>query len=170
VTWDHLFFGLYSTSASGLGYQQYFRDISFDITTGHGLGSWGSIPDGARDFFSTTSRPAMGSIEPPFPSVKRPGREADHSPPSSGGVRNSGAIPPYPHTSSQDFTYSVLTLVTHSYSNTVIMFMIRHSASCGGSEGTHLCCLHSHHLFFCSSPTFGSVERTDCYSIDNAQI
>jgi hypothetical protein len=32
--------------------------------------------------------------------VKRPGHEADHSPPSSAEVKNGGAIPPLPQTSS----------------------------------------------------------------------
>jgi hypothetical protein len=32
--------------------------------------------------------------------VKRPGRESDHSLPSSAEVKNGGAIPPLPHTSS----------------------------------------------------------------------
>jgi hypothetical protein len=31
------------------------------------------------------------------PGVKRPGREADHSPQSSAKVKNGGAIPPFPH-------------------------------------------------------------------------
>jgi hypothetical protein len=30
--------------------------------------------------------------------VKRPGSEADHSPPSSAEVKNGGAMPPLPHT------------------------------------------------------------------------
>jgi hypothetical protein len=34
------------------------------------------------------------------PKVKRPGREADDAPPSSVDVKNGGAIPPLPHTSS----------------------------------------------------------------------
>jgi hypothetical protein len=34
--------------------------------------------------------------------VKRPGCEADHSPPSSAEVKNGGAIPPLPHMSSWD--------------------------------------------------------------------
>jgi hypothetical protein len=34
------------------------------------------------------------------PEVKQPAREADHSPPSSAEVKNDGAIPPLPHTSS----------------------------------------------------------------------
>jgi hypothetical protein len=32
------------------------------------------------------------------PGVKRPGREADSSPPYSGEVKNIGDIPPLPHT------------------------------------------------------------------------
>jgi hypothetical protein len=32
-----------------------------------------------------------------FPGVKRPGREADHSPPSNAEVKNGGAIPPLSH-------------------------------------------------------------------------
>jgi hypothetical protein len=35
-----------------------------------------------------------------FPRVKRPGREADHSPPSSAEVKNGDAIPPLTHMSS----------------------------------------------------------------------
>jgi hypothetical protein len=35
-----------------------------------------------------------------FLGVKLPGREADHSPLSCAEVKNDGAIPPFPHTSS----------------------------------------------------------------------
>jgi hypothetical protein len=57
---------------------------------------------------STASRPVLGPIHPPAqwvsgttsPGVKRPGREADHSPPFSAEVKNGGAIPPLPHMSS----------------------------------------------------------------------
>jgi hypothetical protein len=46
--------------------------------------------------FITVSRPALGTTQPPiqqvpgalFLGVKRPGREADHSPPSSAEVKN----------------------------------------------------------------------------------
>jgi hypothetical protein len=46
--------------------------------------------------FTTASRPALGSTQPPIQGVpgdlslglKRPGREADHSPPSSAKVKN----------------------------------------------------------------------------------
>jgi hypothetical protein len=49
--------------------------------------------------FTTASRPALGPIQPPirkvpwalFLEVKRPGREADHLPPSSPEVRMRGA-------------------------------------------------------------------------------
>jgi hypothetical protein len=35
-----------------------------------------------------------------FPGVKRPGCEADHSPPSSAEIKNGECIPPLPHASS----------------------------------------------------------------------
>jgi hypothetical protein len=55
-------------------------------------------------FLSTASRLAPGATQPPLhwvpgalsPGVKRQGREADHSPPSSAGVKNGGAVPPLP--------------------------------------------------------------------------
>jgi hypothetical protein len=57
---------------------------------------WGNL------IFSTACRPALGPTEPTFqrvpgaipPKVKRPGRETDHSLPSSAEVKNVGAIPP----------------------------------------------------------------------------
>jgi hypothetical protein len=51
-------------------------------------------------FFSAASRLALGPTQPPIqwvPVVKGPGREANHSPPSSVEVKNGGAIPPLPH-------------------------------------------------------------------------
>jgi hypothetical protein len=58
--------------------------------------------------FTTLSRTALGPTQPPSPwlpaalslGVKRPGREADNSPPSSAEVNMRGAIPPLPNTSS----------------------------------------------------------------------
>jgi hypothetical protein len=58
--------------------------------------------------YSTASRPALGPTQPPIqwvpgelsPGVKRLRREGDHSPPSSVQIKNGGAIPPLPHTSS----------------------------------------------------------------------
>jgi hypothetical protein len=63
------------------------------IAAGYGLDDRGvgvRVPVGSR-IFSTSSRPALGPTQPPIqwvpgalsPSVKRPGREADHSPPAS---------------------------------------------------------------------------------------
>jgi hypothetical protein len=54
--------------------------------------------------YSTAFKPAPGPIHPPIqwvlgalsPGVKRPGREADHSPPSSAEVKNGGAVNPLP--------------------------------------------------------------------------
>jgi hypothetical protein len=50
----------------------------------------------------------MAPTQPPFqwvrgafsPAVERLGREADHSPPPGTKLKNGGAIPPLPHTSS----------------------------------------------------------------------
>jgi hypothetical protein len=58
--------------------------------------------------FSTSSRPAVEPTQPPIrkvpgaPStgVKRPGRKADHSAPSSAELKNGGDIPPLHHASS----------------------------------------------------------------------
>jgi hypothetical protein len=55
--------------------------------------------------YTKASRPGLGPIQTPIQWVpgalsswvKRPGRETDHSPPSSAEVRNGGAIPPIPH-------------------------------------------------------------------------
>jgi hypothetical protein len=59
--------------------------------------------------FSTESRPALGPTQPPIqlvlvalsPGVKRPGREADHSPPASADVKKIWiytSTPPYAFT------------------------------------------------------------------------
>jgi hypothetical protein len=79
------------------------RDSSVGIATGYGLDGWVSIPSRGNIFpFSTVSRQDLGPTQPPiqwvamdiFPGVKRPGREADHSPPRSAEVKNGGTIPP----------------------------------------------------------------------------
>jgi hypothetical protein len=67
------------------------------------------FPAGARDFsLFKASRPALGPTQPPMqwvpgvlsPGAKRPGREADCSPPSTADVKNGGAIPALLNTSS----------------------------------------------------------------------
>jgi hypothetical protein len=58
--------------------------------------------------FSMASRPTLGPTHLPIqsvleaisPGLKRLGREADNSPPSSAEVKNGGIIPPLPHVSS----------------------------------------------------------------------
>jgi hypothetical protein len=79
---------------------------------GYGLDGRGDglrFPAGARDISLLHKvQNAMRSIKPLVQQVpgsfslrvKRHGREADHSPPSSAEVKNGGAIPPPPHTSS----------------------------------------------------------------------
>jgi hypothetical protein len=64
---------------------------SVGIATEYGLDDPGSNPGG--DEILRPSRPALGPTQPPvngyrvFPGVKvRPGRAADHSPPSSAAV------------------------------------------------------------------------------------
>jgi hypothetical protein len=75
------------------------RDSSVGIALGYGLDSQGSrvwCPAGAgKKFFSTVSRTALGPIQPRIQwvpgtfslGVKRPGREADHSPSSRAEVK-----------------------------------------------------------------------------------
>jgi hypothetical protein len=76
------------------------RDSSVGIALGYGLDDQGSsirLPVGVGNFFFTTaSRTALGPTQPPIQwvpgalstGVKRPGREADHSSPSSAEVKN----------------------------------------------------------------------------------
>jgi hypothetical protein len=84
------------------------QDISDDIGTGHGLDGQGSIPGrGKRCFWSSQcphriwgpntllSNGHLGF----FCRGKRPGRDADHTPPSNAEVKN-GAIPLLSHTPS----------------------------------------------------------------------
>jgi hypothetical protein len=86
---EHVFLYLYKS-----------RDRSVGTALGYGLDDRGSrvrFPAGAGNFFFTTvSRTTLGPTQPPIQfaagalslRVKRPGREADHSPPSSTEVKN----------------------------------------------------------------------------------
>jgi hypothetical protein len=85
-----------------------FTDSAVGIATGYGLDDQGvgvRVPVGLR-IFSTSSRPAMRPTQPPIqwipaalsPGVKRQGREADDSPPTSDEVKKMWihtSIPPY---------------------------------------------------------------------------
>jgi hypothetical protein len=79
------------------------------------LGDWGSIHGCNWDFF-LTSQPALGPTQPPIQwvpealplKVKRPGNEADHSPPSSAEVKNA-----WSYTSTLPYVFMALYLVKH---------------------------------------------------------
>jgi hypothetical protein len=58
-----------------------------------------SLPGNVQIGFGTNSASYPISTEGHYPGVKRPMREADHSPPTSAEVKNDGAIPPLPHMS-----------------------------------------------------------------------
>jgi hypothetical protein len=82
------------------------RYTSVGIAIGYELDGRGSVSGRCKRLFSTPKNPALEPTQPPIqqvlaavsPGIKRPGREADQSPPSSAKVKNSGAIPPLRHT------------------------------------------------------------------------
>jgi hypothetical protein len=71
-----------------------FRELFVTVQEhfGYGLDDRGAgvrVPIVNNFLFSTSSRPALGSTQRPIqwvPEVKRPGREVDHSPPTSAEV------------------------------------------------------------------------------------
>jgi hypothetical protein len=76
-----------------------------DLLSGTGWTSGVRFSAGAGIFlFATASRPALRPTQPPVqwipgaisPVVKLPGREADHSPPSSAEVKNAWSYSPLP--------------------------------------------------------------------------
>jgi hypothetical protein len=75
-----------------LGYRSRYSDW---LRAGPLRGLSSSLRKGKNFLFFTSSRPALGSIQSPTqwvprtlsPRVKRPGREADHSPPTSAEVK-----------------------------------------------------------------------------------
>jgi hypothetical protein len=89
------------------------RDSSVGIATGYGVNYRGVAvlsPGRVKNFLSSkSSRPALWSTHPPiqwvsglFPGIERPGRQADHSPPTSAEVKKMRAYtstPPYTGTS-----------------------------------------------------------------------
>jgi hypothetical protein len=99
---DHkLFNDTLSTVARSLG-------SSIGVAIGYELDGRSSIAGRCERLVSAPNRPALEPTQPPIqrelaalsPGVKRPGREADQSPPSSAEVKNGGAIPSLPHTCS----------------------------------------------------------------------
>jgi hypothetical protein len=99
------------------------RDSSVGITTKCGLNGWGSIPVGGKRFFFSQHRPdrlwgSSGILSNGSPGINLPGRETDHSPPSSVEVKNGVAVPPLPHTCSWSCAY----LIKHIDSFTSLSF------------------------------------------------
>jgi hypothetical protein len=76
---------------------------SFGIATGYVMDGQGSIPDRGEIFsLFTGSRPSLEPTQPPIqfvPCIQRLRRVADDSLPSTGDLKNGGAIFPLPHTS-----------------------------------------------------------------------
>jgi hypothetical protein len=79
--------------------KEYSRDSAVGIATGRAgrpRSRISSPGEGKNFLFSTSCRPALGPTQPPIqwvtgtlsPEVKRPGREANHSPPTSAEVKN----------------------------------------------------------------------------------
>jgi hypothetical protein len=77
--------------------------------------------------FTTVSRMALGPTQPPIQWVpgtlslgaKRPGREADHSPPSSAEVKNASS-----YTSTPQYIFMAWCLVKHRDSFTCFYFLL----------------------------------------------
>jgi hypothetical protein len=80
------------------------RDSAVGIATGHGLDDGRvavRVPVGSRIFHVVQTSSGVNPTYPGalFPGVKRPGREADHSPPASAEVKKIWiytSIPPCP--------------------------------------------------------------------------
>jgi hypothetical protein len=93
-------------------YSVYSRDRVVGIATGYGLDDGedrSSSPGRVKNLlFSTSSRPALGSTQPSIQwvpgslslGVRRPGREADHSPPAGAEVKKMWIYTSNPHTPS----------------------------------------------------------------------
>jgi hypothetical protein len=101
--------GIYG-GQSGSGAVFTSRDSSVGISTGFELGGRGWIPGRGKKFLFSSQCPDRLWGPPSLLSnwyrgalstaVKRPGHEADHSPLSCAEVKNGGAIPTLPSTSS----------------------------------------------------------------------
>jgi hypothetical protein len=100
---------------------------------------WVRFPAGAGNFlFTTASRTALGPTQPPNSwvpgvlslGVKRPDREADHSPPSSTDVKNA-----WSYTSTPQYVFMAWYLVKHRVNFTLPLPY----RACGGPTSDTIC-------------------------------
>jgi hypothetical protein len=124
------------------------RDSSVGIALGYGLDDRGSrvrFPRGLEIFlFTTTSRTALGPTQPPIQwvpgalslGVKQPGREADHSPPSSTEVKE--CVELYLH--SPQYAFMAWCLVKHrdNFTFTQAMYLLWRWWGTGNSSNRRL--------------------------------
>jgi hypothetical protein len=115
----------------------YLKSVQLSGTAlGHGVDDWGfESRQGLEMFiFTTASRPVLGSTQPPIQwvpgaisrGVKRPGRKADHSPPSSAEVKECVEIYLHcPNTPSQRGTQ----LKNRDFTFTFIIYLNNYSSS-----------------------------------------
>jgi hypothetical protein len=91
------------------------RESSVGIATGYGQDDWGSrvLRELGIFLFTTASRTALGSTQPPIqwvPGAKRPGREACHSHPTSAEGKNARSYtstPQYVFMAWENFTFTL---------------------------------------------------------------
>jgi hypothetical protein len=82
--------------------------LQLSRSTSYGLDGQSSISGKCNLFLLHSVRPPLRLTQPPmqlvpgalYPVENRPGREADHSPPTDAEVKNGEAISPLPHESS----------------------------------------------------------------------
>jgi hypothetical protein len=113
------------------------QDSLVGIATGYGLDDrvvGVRVPVGSR-IFSTSSGPALGSTQPPIewvpgplsPGIKRPGSEADHSPPTSAELNKIWIYTSTPHTPSwRSAMLSTGTTLPYEYFPCISLIMFKY--------------------------------------------
>jgi hypothetical protein len=102
-------------SHTAILFSTHYQDRVVGIATGYGPVDWGGrslSPGRFKNFLlSTSARLALASTQPPIqwvPEVKRPGREADHSTPSSALFKKMRI-----YTSTPPYAFTVKCLIKH---------------------------------------------------------
>jgi hypothetical protein len=113
-------------------------DSTVGTAIGYGLDDQGvsvRIPVGSN-MFSVACRPALGPNQPPnqwvlgalSPGVKRPGHEADHSPPTSAEVKKTWIYTTTPHTSSWRSAKLLFTFFYNGILITITLYLPVHKS------------------------------------------